>query len=238
MRAPIPIRPCSIRSSPTASSRRWRMPGTVGGRSGWTPRHLVLKDAATSDRRLRALLPEVAQPGRVRVRPLLGRGLRAGRRALLSQAADRGAVHAGARAPAAGAARVPMPRPTRRVLAAAAVQLVERNDLSGLHITFASEGEWERLGEPRLPQAHRPAVPLEQCRLRHLRRLPGLARVAQAQGGAQGARARRVGDRPHHRMGTRPRHHGGALGRVLRLLHGHGLAQVGAALSQPQGRSR
>ena len=34
------------------------------------------------------------------------------------------------------------------LLAEAAVQLVERNNLSGLHITFASEGEWERLGEP------------------------------------------------------------------------------------------
>ena len=57
------------------------MPARVGGRTGWTPRHLVLKDAPGEHRRLRALLPEVPQPGRVRVRPRLGRRLRAGGRA-------------------------------------------------------------------------------------------------------------------------------------------------------------
>ena len=67
----------------------------------------------------------------------------------------------------------------------------------------------------------------------HLRGFPGLARFAQAQGRAQGAQ-QALGDGLTVEWVTRPRHHGGALGRVLRLLHGHRLAQVGAALSQPQ----
>ena len=33
------------------------------------------------------------------------------------------------------------------LLAAGAAALVERNDLSGLHVTFLSEGEWDRLGD-------------------------------------------------------------------------------------------
>jgi predicted N-acyltransferase len=45
----------------------------------------------------------------------------------------------------------PGPDATQReaLLAAAATTVVERNQLSGLHITFLSEGEWSRLGEPR-----------------------------------------------------------------------------------------
>ena len=40
--------------------------------------------------------------------------------------------------------------------------------------------------------------------------------------------------RPQRGMGARPRDHRGALGRVLRVLHGDRLAQVGPALPQPQ----
>ena len=54
-------------------------------------------------RRRRARLSQDPQPGRICVRPWLGRGVGAGRRAILSQAPDRGAVHAGAGAAAARA---------------------------------------------------------------------------------------------------------------------------------------
>ncbi len=37
--------------------------GTVGGNTGWTPRHLVLKDAHDAIAALRTLLPEIAQQG-------------------------------------------------------------------------------------------------------------------------------------------------------------------------------
>ena len=46
MPAPIPIRPSSIHSSSHGFLKALEDAGTVGGRSGWTPRHLVLKDAA------------------------------------------------------------------------------------------------------------------------------------------------------------------------------------------------
>ena len=51
--------------------------------------------------RRRAGLSQDPQPGRICVRPRLGRGVGARGRAILSQAAGRGAVHAGARAAAA-----------------------------------------------------------------------------------------------------------------------------------------
>ena len=69
-----------------------------------------LAAAADRDRRRRraagggdARLCEEPQPGRICVRSWLGRRLGAGRRRLLSQAPDRGAVHAGAGPAAAGA---------------------------------------------------------------------------------------------------------------------------------------
>ena len=44
--------------------------------------------------------------------------------------------------------------------------------------------------------------------------------------------------RRHDRTADRARHHRSALGRLLRLLHGHRLAQMGPALSQPAPSSR
>ena len=79
--------------------------------------------------------------------------------------------------------------------------------------------------------ARKPAVPLAQRRLRELRGLPGRALVRPAQDhpsrAARGEAGLEIGAlyrrRPHRR----------ALGRLLRLLHGHRRAQMGPALSQP-----
>ncbi len=75
------------------------------------------------------------------------------------------------------------------VLASAAAALCDRLGASSVHVTFLSEREWKALGCARLPVAQRPAVPLAQRRLRDVRGFPRQPRLAQAQGGAQGARA-------------------------------------------------
>jgi predicted N-acyltransferase len=119
--------------------------GTVGGRTGWTPRHLVLKRA---DGEVAACAPcyvkahsqgeyvfdhnwaqAFAQAGG-RYYPKLQVAVPftpvPGRRLLTRPAPDSEANEA--------------------LLAAAAAELAERSRLSGLHITFLSEGEWTRLG--------------------------------------------------------------------------------------------
>jgi predicted N-acyltransferase len=119
--------------------------GTVGGRSGWTPRHLALKDAQAKivgcapcylkshsqgeyvfdrswaeayDRAGGTYYPklQIAVP----FTPVPGRRL---------------LVHPG-----------PEAEEREALLAAGAAALVERNHLSGLHVTFLSEDEWNRLG--------------------------------------------------------------------------------------------
>ena len=95
---------------------RLRNPLSVGGHTGWQPRHLLAEGA---DGTLLGAAPcYVKTPfaRRIRLRPRLGRGLRARRRRLLPQAAGGGAVHAGDRpAPArpprpAGRSRARRPR--------------------------------------------------------------------------------------------------------------------------------
>ena len=118
-----------------------------GGRTGWQPQHLLAEDADGDPSRRRALLSENPFARRIRVRPRLGRGLRARRRRLLSQAAGRGAVHAGDRTPPA---RPPRPAGRSRCAAALADALVEittASELSSAHVTFLPEPEWRALGE-------------------------------------------------------------------------------------------
>ena len=81
----------------------------------------------------RARLPEVPQPGRICLRPRLGRAW-SGPAAIIIQAADRGAVHAGDRAAAAGARS---PRCARRCRGGGRAQ----NGLSSAHVTFLDRGE-------------------------------------------------------------------------------------------------
>ena len=118
--------------------------GNVGGRTGWTPRHLVLKlggeiagcapcyvkahsrgeyvfDHGWADAFMQAggrYYPklQIAVP----FTPVPGRRL-------LARPGPESGTHEG-------------------LLAAAAAELAERSDISGVHITFLTEGEWERLG--------------------------------------------------------------------------------------------
>ena len=120
--------------------------GTVGGRSGWTPRHLVLKDKAQAIVGCApCYLKSHSQGEYVFDRSWADAYERAGGRYYpkLQIAVPF--------TPVPGHRLLVRPGPDAEAnearLAEAAVQLVDRNDLSGLHITFASEGEWERLGK-------------------------------------------------------------------------------------------
>src|SRR5262249_33341437 len=119
--------------------------GTVGGRSGWMPRHLVLKDEGGSI---------------VGCAPCYVKSHSQGEDVFDRSWADAYDRAGGRYYPKLQIAVPFTPVPGRRLLvgpepdgetreallAEAAVKLVEGANLSGLHITFASEGEWERLG--------------------------------------------------------------------------------------------
>ena len=90
-----------------ARSRR----DSVRARTGWQPHAPHRRGRRRRNPGRRALLCEIAFARRICLRPRLGRGLRARRRQLLSQAAGLGAVHAGDRAPPARAARPAGARP-------------------------------------------------------------------------------------------------------------------------------
>ncbi len=120
--------------------------GTVGGRTGWTPRHLVLKKAGAEDV--------------IACAPCYAKTHSQGEYVFDHAWADAFARAGGDYYPKLQIAVPFTPVPGRRLLvnpmlgsedgeallAAAAAQLVERSDLSGVHITFLSEGEWVRLG--------------------------------------------------------------------------------------------
>ena len=95
---------------------------------------------------------------------------------------------------------------------------------------FPDRGGMADAGRARLSAAHAPAVPLDERRLRDLRRLPRRPLLAQAQDHPPRAR-RRAGERHHRRLADRLRPHRKRVGHVLRLLHGDRLAQMGPALS-------
>ena len=92
----------------------------------------------------------------------------------------------------------PLAEPVRGGLADALVEITTASELSSAHVTFLTEPEWRAARRARLPATHRPAIPLGKCRLRQLRRFPGRARLAQAQ------------DHPPRAQGSaRARHRGG-----------------------------
>ena len=118
--------------------------GNVGGRTGWTPRHLVLK-----------LGGEIAGCA-----PCYVKAHSRGEYVFDHGWAD-AFMQAGGRYYPKLQIAVPFtPVPGRRLLvrpgpesgthesllATAAAELAERSDISGVHITFLTEGEWERLG--------------------------------------------------------------------------------------------
>ena len=205
--------------------------GSVRNRAGWQPMHLVA-EARRHDRRRRALLRQIALAGRIRLRPRLGRRLRARRRRLLSEAPGRGAVHAGDGPPAAGAARASSRR-VRDALAELLADICKRSNASSVHVTFLTEDEWQLLGLARLSPAHPPAVPLVNegygtstpSSPRSSSRKRKAIRRERADALANGITVALA----HRRRPDRKR-----VGRILRVLHGYGLAQMGPALSHPR----
>ncbi|MBO0766691.1 MAG: N-acetyltransferase [Hyphomicrobiaceae bacterium] len=125
--------------------------GTVGGRTGWTPRHLVLK----------------AQSGDILAcAPCYFKSHSQGEYVFDYGWAD-AYMQAGGRyypkmqiavpfTPVPGPRLLVCPGPAsaqyEAALAAAAVDIAERRGLSGVHITFLTEGEWNRLGAHGLMQ--------------------------------------------------------------------------------------
>jgi uncharacterized protein len=119
--------------------------GTVGGNTGWTPRHLALRDA---------------QNAIVACAPCYLKSHSKGEYVFDHAWADAYARAGGRYYPKLQIAVPFTPVPGRRLLvrpgpaseadeallAGAAAELVSRNKLSGLHITFLSEGEFTRLG--------------------------------------------------------------------------------------------
>jgi predicted N-acyltransferase len=120
--------------------------GTVGGRPGWLPQHLVLQDSAGG---VAACMPCYVKTH--------SRG---------EYVFDHGWAEAYQRAggsyypklqaavpftPVPGRRLLVKPGPSRerheRLLAAAAIELTSRLSASSLHITFLTEGEWSRLAQ-------------------------------------------------------------------------------------------
>ncbi|HWE20053.1 MAG TPA: GNAT family N-acetyltransferase [Hyphomicrobiaceae bacterium] len=125
--------------------------GTVGGRTGWTPRHLVLKyDAGEIAGCAPCYLKSHSQGEYVFDYGWADAYIQAGGRYYPKLQI------------AVPFTPVPGPRLLVRpgsasatneaVLAAAAIEIAERSRLSGVHITFLSEGEWTRLGAQGLLQ--------------------------------------------------------------------------------------
>jgi uncharacterized protein len=119
--------------------------GTVGGRTGWAPRHLVLRDQ---------------NGGVAGCAPCYLKSHSQGEYVFDYGWAD-AYVQAGGRyypklliavpfTPVPGPRLLVRPAPDSEAregtLAAAAIELAERSGISGVHITFLTEGEWTRLG--------------------------------------------------------------------------------------------
>jgi predicted N-acyltransferase len=119
--------------------------GSVGGRTGWTPRHLVLKDGAGAIAGCApAYLKSHSQGEYVFDFGWADAYMQAGGRYYpkLQIAVPF--------TPVPGPRLLVRPGPARAaneaMLAAAAVELAERSGISGVHVTFLTEGEWTRLG--------------------------------------------------------------------------------------------
>jgi predicted N-acyltransferase len=125
--------------------------GTVGGRTGWAPRHLVMRDDAGAV---------------VGSAPTYLKSHSQGEYVFDYGWAD-AYMQAGGRyypkmqiavpfTPVPGPRLLIRPGPAREAyeaaLAAAAMQMAERSGISGVHITFLTEGEWTRLGAQGLLQ--------------------------------------------------------------------------------------
>jgi uncharacterized protein len=125
--------------------------GCVGGRTGWAPQHLVLQ---TSDDEIVAVAPAYVK-SHSQGEYVFDHGWaealhRAGGRYYPKlQIAVPFTPVPGRRFMAAAG---PNAEEHERTLAAAAIEVAKRAKLSSLHATFASEGEWKRLGAAGLLQ--------------------------------------------------------------------------------------
>ena len=202
--------------------------GSADRESGWMPQHLVLEDAAGG---IAACMPCYLKShsyGEYVFDHAWADAYRARRRPLLSEAA--GSVPF---TPVTGP-RLLASRSAERdasLLAGCGAALTERRDVLRCTSLSCRRKSGRLLGSARLAPAHRHPVPLAQPGLCGLRRFPGRPLLAQAQEHPQASakRSRRRASRFEWVTGSR--HHRSALGRVLRLLHGHRLAQMGHALS-------
>ncbi len=205
--------------------------GAATRKTGWLGQHLVLNGP---DGRPAAILPAYLKShsmGEYVFDHGWADAYRARRRPLLPEAASIGAVHAGHRPPAPGQARSRRgtqpdnPCPRRDHPRPPAQRIVGPRHLP-------AGGGMAMPRRSRLPAANRPAVPFPQSGLSRLRGLPRGADLAQAQGDPPRA-PRRARRRHRGRPAHRRRSHRGRLGRLLRLLHGHRLAEMGPPLPQP-----
>jgi uncharacterized protein len=125
--------------------------GTVGGRTGWTPRHLVLRDAAGSVKGCAPCYLKSHSQGEY----------------MFDHSWADAFMQAGGRyypklqvavpfTPVPGRRLLARPGPdaeeSEAMLAAATAEIAQRNGLSGVHITFLTEEEWTRLGAQGLLQ--------------------------------------------------------------------------------------
>ncbi len=169
--------------------RQPRLPGGAGGQRQRGAGTRLAAPARRPARRgrhaagLRALLCQVAFPGRIRLRPWLGRCAGTRGRPVLPEIAGLRAVLPGARAAAAG----PSGRrgAARRAGPGADPGLPGgRRVIRPCHLLHG--GRMDRARRGRLAAAPRHAVPLDQSGLSLLRRFPRRAGVAQAQGAEAG----------------------------------------------------
>ena len=218
-------------SSPTISSRRWRSRARRRGRPAGSASISSSTDPTGAP-------PPSCPPISSRIRWANTSSTTAGRRPTSGPAAattpSSRSRCPSPRSPGAGFWSGPAPTPTATGCSwrEGITTLARRHGVSSVHATFLPRGGMGLPRRGRVPPAHRPAVPFPQPRLPRLRGLPRRPRLAEAEGDPPRA-ARRGRARHRHRPPHRPRPDRGGVGRLLRLLHGHRLAEVGPALPQP-----
>ena len=118
--------------------------GTVGGRTGWSPRHLVLKIAGEIAACAPCYLKSHSQGEYVFDHSWAEAFMQAGGRYYPKMQI------AVPFTPVPGRRLLVRPGPDNEthegMLAAGAAEIAERNQISGVHATFLSEDEWQRLG--------------------------------------------------------------------------------------------